>query len=77
MRLIYVCDSCKKMIGEIDLGFIDENRLGFNVLTPEEKEELLFFDWERRLGTVKAICDECWLKSGCGQNPAGSGGVVH
>lgn len=77
MHLVYICDRCQKFIGEIDMGYIDETRLGFNILTPEEKDELLFFDWDRRMGTVKAICDDCWLKINSGHSSNDPDTVVH
>lgn len=60
MRLIYICDECGKYIDEIELGNLNEARLGFDVLTPEEKDDLVSLDWDRQVGTVRAICDACW-----------------
>lgn len=60
MRLIYICDECGRYIDEIELGNINETRLGFDVLTPEEREDLVHLDWDRQVGTVRAICESCW-----------------
>ncbi|PKM90067.1 MAG: DUF2757 domain-containing protein [Firmicutes bacterium HGW-Firmicutes-12] len=60
MRLIYICDECGRYIDEIEMGIINEDRLGFDVLTPEEREDLVHLDWNRQVGTVRAICDSCW-----------------
>ncbi len=64
MRLIYICDICQKYIGEINIDVWDESMLGFDVLSNQEKGELLHFDWGKEVGTVKAICDSCWHLSG-------------
>ncbi|MDX9871988.1 MAG: DUF2757 family protein [Clostridia bacterium] len=60
MRLIYICDECGKYIDEIEMGNLNEARLGFDVLTPEERDDLVHLDWSREVGTVRAICDSCW-----------------
>ncbi len=59
MRLIYICDRCANYIDEIQLSTLDEGRLGFDILTDEERDDLIHLDWERQVGTVKAICDAC------------------
>ena len=62
MRLIYICDRCAKYIDEIEMNALDEVQLGFDILTEEEREDLVHLDWERQVGTVKAICDACLAK---------------
>lgn len=63
MRLIYICESCGRYIDEIEMNHINESRLGFDVLTPEEKDDLIHLDWSRQVGTVMAICDLCWARN--------------
>jgi hypothetical protein len=63
MRLIYICDNCEKYIDEIEIRDWDETSLGFDALTHEEKDELLHIDWNRQVGTVRAICDVCWQEN--------------
>ena len=63
MRLIYICDNCEEFIDEIELEKWDESLLGFDSLSFEEKNELLHFDWNRQIGTVRAICDKCWQEN--------------
>ena len=63
MRLIYICDNCEKYIDEIEVRELDENLLGFDALSSEEKNELLHIDWGRQIGTVRAICDTCWQEN--------------
>ena len=63
MRLIYICDNCERYIDEIEVREWDEKLLGFDALTYEEKNELLHLDWNRQVGTVRAICDSCWQEN--------------
>ncbi|MCR4443045.1 MAG: DUF2757 family protein [Peptococcaceae bacterium] len=69
MRLIYICEECGRYIDEIQLAGWNETLLGFDILTPEERDDLLCLDWDRRVGTVRSICESCWSK----HNPAESG----
>ena len=62
MRLIYICDRCANYIDEIEINALDEIQLGFDILTKEEREDLVHLDWERQVGTVKSICDVCLAK---------------
>lgn len=70
MRLLYLCERCEKFIEELDVDVVDETQLGFDMLTGEEKEELVHLNWERGVGTVKTICDDCYLiLTGAGIKP--------
>lgn len=62
MRLIYICDECGGYIDEIEMEQFNEIKLGFHVLTPDELDDLVHLDWDRQVGTVRAICDACWGK---------------
>lgn len=68
MRLIYICDECGRYIDEIEIEQWNESRLGFDVLTSEERDDLLHLDWDRQVGTVRTICDYCWGKKHTGEN---------
>lgn len=59
MRLIYICEHCGSYIDEINVSEINEELLGFDTLTSDEREELINIDWSRQVGTVKVICDNC------------------
>lgn len=67
MRLIYICERCANYIDEIEMKALDEGQLGFDILTEEEREDLVRLDWERQVGTVKAICDACLAKFSNGE----------
>lgn len=38
---------------------VDEVTLGFDALTPEERADIISFDAERDMITVKSLCDDC------------------
>ncbi|MGI6144323.1 MAG: anti-sigma-F factor Fin family protein [Clostridia bacterium] len=62
MRFVYICAECENYIGELELANWDESMLGFDTLDSEEKKELVQIDFADQLGTVKAICDDCYKK---------------
>lgn len=72
MRLIYICHHCQQYIGEVDVVEWDESRLGFDILDDTERQELIHLDWDRQVGTVEAICDECMAKDDVLENRSGA-----
>jgi hypothetical protein len=62
MRFVYICAECESYIGELELANWDESMLGFDTLDSEEKKELVQIDFADQLGTVKAICADCYKK---------------
>lgn len=38
---------------------LDEERLGFNCLTAEEKEDIISYDEKAGTLTVTSLCDDC------------------
>lgn len=59
MRLVYLCDKCGEYITELNLTNYDESKLGFDILNPEERKELINLNWDQDVGTVKTLCDSC------------------
>lgn len=62
MRFVYICAECENYIGELELANWDESMLGFDTLDSEERKELVQIDFAGQLGTVRAICDDCYKK---------------
>jgi hypothetical protein len=58
MSVKYICRHCQTTIGEIDAGAIDEARLGFHFLTPEERRDIISYSLNGDT-VVKVICDYC------------------
>ncbi|GFZ82284.1 anti-sigma-F factor Fin [Compostibacillus humi] len=58
MAVIYHCRHCKHEIGRIEQQVIDTEMLGFEQLSPKEKEEMIHYldngDIE-----VLTICENC------------------
>lgn len=71
MRLRYVCEHCGDTVAEIEMEPYDEKRLGFDILTPEERADIIRPDGAGGL-TVSSICDGC---AGTGSTEAGQ--VIH
>jgi hypothetical protein len=58
MSVKYVCRCCAAMVGEIKDDHINELRLGFHFLTPEERRDIISYSQDGDV-TVKIICDYC------------------
>ncbi|MHB9145255.1 MAG: anti-sigma-F factor Fin [Symbiobacteriia bacterium] len=58
MRLRYICDRCGETVTLLDMEPYDEKRLGFDILTPEERADIIKPDGAGGL-TVSSICDDC------------------
>ncbi|GAB6099768.1 hypothetical protein JCM16358_16470 [Halanaerocella petrolearia] len=57
MNLIYQCPECEKVIDQLDVSKIDDETLGFNILTPEEREDIIEVEEDNTY--VNVVCDEC------------------
>ena len=59
MKIRYICENCNSTVSELEMPAIDEEKLGFNVLTPEERREIIKFDEGTGTMTVNSLCDDC------------------
>lgn len=66
MRVRYHCERCGREVGEIDLPAEDIDRLGFGILSPEERLELVQPDEGGDGLRVAVICDDCLYGAGFG-----------
>lgn len=58
MAITYVCRHCRMLQGRIDSSVISEEKLGFNSLTPEEREDIIAYDLNGDV-MVRVTCDHC------------------
>lgn len=58
MRVRYICDLCGAMVSDLNLEVLDEQKLGFTTLTPEERADIIRADGAGGL-IVSSICDDC------------------
>lgn len=58
MRVRYVCDDCGATVADLHLDVLDEQRLGFTALTPEERADIIRPDGAGGL-IVASVCDDC------------------
>lgn len=70
MYLRYVCRHCGEELGRFDLTQVDESRLGLDVLTSEERSEMMYADPDGSQTTVQIVCDDC-------ARPVTEGHLVH
>ena len=58
MSITYTCRHCHAFQGRIESSGITESRLGFDSLTPEERRDIIAYDFNGNV-TVKVICEHC------------------
>jgi hypothetical protein len=54
----YYCRHCKTKIGTLDADKADAKRLGFHLLTEEERMEMIRYDPSGNV-IVRCICEDC------------------
>ncbi|GAB2718973.1 anti-sigma-F factor Fin [Paenibacillus thermoaerophilus] len=58
MLVSYCCRYCSSQMGRLEGNALDEARLGFDFLTPEEREDIITYDSSGNV-TVRLVCDYC------------------
>jgi Protein of unknown function (DUF2757) len=58
MAYEYVCRYCHTLIGKIDHQEITEEQLGFDRLTPEEREDIITNDVYGNQ-QIRVVCETC------------------
>ena len=59
MKIFYTCEHCGKAVDMIEVDHIDEVKLGFDCLTPEERQDIIKIDSVSDTMQVYSLCDEC------------------
>lgn len=59
MKIHYHCEQCGQAIDSIEVQQLDEAKLGFDVLTNEERQQLLYHDPVTNAMYVQSLCDGC------------------
>lgn len=60
MKVLYYCHNCGDFIDELTVDRVDEEKLGFNVLTQEEKEDIMKWSDSGNMLYVGSVCDHCY-----------------
>lgn len=60
MRLLYYCHNCGDFIDEISVEQVDEQKLGFDRLTAEEKQDIIKSSKNGNMLYVGSVCDNCY-----------------
>lgn len=58
VAIIYICRHCHFLIGRLEEQGLSEIQLGFNQLTPEEREDIITNDAEGNR-IVRITCESC------------------
>ena len=58
MAVHYFCRHCKNNVGSLSGWDADEQQLGFNQLSNEERKDMIEYDTQGHMH-VKVICEEC------------------
>ena len=59
MKLHYHCEHCGAAIATLDMARVDEEELGFDCLTPAERQDIIKTDAEKGTIYVQSLCDSC------------------
>ncbi len=60
MRILYYCHNCGDFIDELSVDKIDESKLGFDLLTQEEKKDIMKWNKSGDILYVGSVCDACY-----------------
>ncbi|HHY75099.1 MAG TPA: anti-sigma-F factor Fin family protein [Bacillus bacterium] len=58
MPIHYYCRHCKIQMGEVDKDSIESQKLGFHVLSEEERMDMISYDTNGDI-VVQSICEDC------------------
>jgi len=59
MKIYYKCDHCGEAIDMIEVDQVDEVKFGFDILTAEERQDIIKTDSLANTMYVHSLCDEC------------------
>ncbi len=60
MKLLYYCHNCGDFIDELSVNKMDEKKLGFDILTEEEKKDIIKWNKSGDILYVGSVCDNCY-----------------
>ena len=63
MKVTYICDCCGVTIDNLEDPRLNEEKLGINTLTPEEREDIIKYDDNNGL-IIYSLCDQCGEEMG-------------
>lgn len=59
MKIYYTCECCGSPIDTLEVDRLDEERLGFDCLTEEERRDIIRIDSLTDSMYVQSLCDAC------------------
>ncbi|MRH44990.1 DUF2757 family protein [Aquibacillus halophilus] len=58
MAVIYKCNHCGNIVGQLDQQVIDSTTLGWNELSNEDRKEMIEYQSNGDIH-IKTICEDC------------------
>ncbi|WP_226038371.1 anti-sigma-F factor Fin family protein [Aquibacillus saliphilus] len=58
MAVVYQCNHCGNVIGQLDQQVIDTSTLGFNELSNQDRKEMIEYQVNGDI-KIKTICEDC------------------
>ena len=59
MKIHYQCEQCGQAIDTLEVPYLNETKLGFDVLTDDERHQLIYHDEVNDAIYVQSLCDLC------------------
>lgn len=60
MKLLYYCHNCGDFIDELTVEQVEEEKLGFDLLTEDEKQDIMKYSRNGNMLYVGSVCDVCY-----------------
>lgn len=59
MKIHYHCEQCGQAIDTLEVEQVDEAKLGFDALSSDERQQLIYHDALTNALYVQSLCDLC------------------
>ncbi|PWI58445.1 hypothetical protein BM613_02640 [Sulfoacidibacillus thermotolerans] len=59
MKMVYYCKYCNSVLGQIEANPSELDHLGFWILTPEERADIISVNEVLHTAYVKTVCEYC------------------
>lgn len=60
MKILYYCHNCGDFIDELSVDQVDDQKLGFDLLTEDEKQDIIKWSKSGNMLYVGSVCDNCY-----------------
>ena len=60
MKILYYCHNCGDFIDELTVEQVNDEKLGFDLLTEDEKQDIIKWSKSGNMLYVGSVCDNCY-----------------